>query len=199
MSVTLTVHHDVKSYEAETGVPFRRIWFGVDAMRFAEEPPSSPHAASSSNTSSSSSEISLNTSSISDLAAAAASTARAYSYDLGFTGVVRADHTASPSLAFSHLLLPSHVFSRLPSYAPIILATPPPYPSLSFHPVQVRADQTANWRYRIWKQAWPLLGSRGLRLFSGPKYVSSGFQAASLRPCEPPRYQSCRAYRASHV
>jgi len=33
----------------------------------------------------------------------------------------------------------------------------------------IRSDQTNNWRYRIWKSAWPILKQRGLRLYSGDR------------------------------
>ena len=130
VSVALTVHHDAELYEAETGVPFRRIWFGVDAMRFADAQPSTSAGPSSSTSSGRTPGLTPGTTTAvvdastsgygTAIGSVPSSTARSYSYDLGFTGVVR-------------------------------------------------ADQTANWRFRIWKQAWPALSARGLRLFSGPK------------------------------
>jgi len=59
----------------------------------------------------------------------------------------------------------------------------------------VRPDQTANWRYRIWKQAWPTLSKRGLRLFSGPQGgVHVGVAHAELNSTE-----YVRAMRASKM
>lgn len=99
VDAALSVHHDVAKFSAATGVHFHRIWFGVDSTRFAQDhtpPPQGPNTPP-----------------------APHGLRNHYEYDLGFTGVVR-------------------------------------------------ADQTANWRLRIWKQAWPLLSKRGLRLYSGP-------------------------------
>ena len=118
VSAAMTVHHDASKYAAATGVPFHRIWFGVDTEHFAQP----QHADAG------------------------------YLYDLGFTGVVR-------------------------------------------------ADQTANWRRRIWKQAWPILADRGLRLYSGPDrggvsmgdrhsvsfFCTSSQLSCDAAPCEPVR------------
>ena len=90
VAAALTVHHDASLFARQTQVPFHRIWFGVNASAF----------------SASSADV------------ADGSENHRYQYDLGFTGVVR-------------------------------------------------AEQTANWRYRIWRHAWPVLSQRGLRLFSG--------------------------------
>jgi len=103
----MSVHHDIEAFEQQTGVPFHRIWFGVDVGRFARPATSASSATDDGGASNPSGGIST-------------VTRYDYTYDLGFTGVVR-------------------------------------------------ADQTQNWRYRIWKQAWPVLMKRGLRLFSGPK------------------------------
>ena len=85
VAAAFTAHHGAPLYAQQTGVPFHRIWFGVDVSQFAHRAWDGPPR---------------------------------YEYDLGFTGVIR-------------------------------------------------EDQTANWRRRIWKQAWPRLAERGLRLFSG--------------------------------
>ena len=65
VAAAFSVHHEVARYEEESGVPFHRIWFGVDALRFsagvlAAPPPAPPPP---------------------------------YDFDLGFTGVIRGDQT----------------------------------------------------------------------------------------------------------
>ena len=62
----LSVHHDVAKFEIVSGVPFHRIWFGVDAARFAED------------------STQRGSDVVSD---------EHYEYDLGFTGVIRHDQT----------------------------------------------------------------------------------------------------------
>lgn len=49
----------------------------------------------------------------------------------------------------------------------------------------IRPDQTANWRYRIWRSAWPILAERGLRLYSGGEGgVGLGRRHKSVGPKE---------------
>ena len=100
VEAALSVHHDVATFQNKSGVPFHRIWFGVDVGLFAQRP-------------------SLSTSLFAPQSYLP-NKSHEYVYDLGFTGVVR-------------------------------------------------RDQTNNWRYQIWRNAWPLLSKRGLRLFSGPR------------------------------
>lgn len=100
VEAALSVHHDVATFQNKSGVPFHRIWFGVDVGLFAQRP-------------------SLSTSLFAPQSSLP-NKSHEYVYDLGFTGVVR-------------------------------------------------RDQTNNWRYQIWRNAWPLLSKRGLRLFSGPR------------------------------
>lgn len=86
-----------------------------------------------------------------------------------FAGVGGANSSSSSSAGAANSLLPSRTV-----YAH----------DLGFTGV-VRSEQTANWRYRIWKQAWPVLASRGLRLFSGgPKGVHVGVTHAELNATE---------------
>lgn len=70
----LTVHHDIERYEAATGVPFSRIWFGVDMDRFALNEPTASATA---------------------MATMKRNHKNEYEYDIGFTGVVRHDQTAN--------------------------------------------------------------------------------------------------------
>ena len=72
VAAAFSVHHEVARYEEESGVPFHRIWFGVDALRFsagmlAAPPPAPPPP---------------------------------YEYDLGFTGVIRLSVGGIPRFAF---------------------------------------------------------------------------------------------------
>ena len=107
----LTVHHHAERFANETGIPFTRIWFGVDVNKFALP-------GTSGDTSS------------------GALASHNYLYDLGFTGVIR-------------------------------------------------HEQTENWRYRIWRYAWPKLQAKGLRLFSGPRGgVHVGVAHASMNASE---------------
>lgn len=130
VDAALSVHHDAPRFEAETGVPFWRIWFGVDALAFANGGPLPPSDGDGAGARASSGSATP----ASDAARHEAS--HTYSYDLGFTGVVR-------------------------------------------------TDQTANWRYRIWRHAWPALAKRGLRLFSGPpKGVHLGVTHMELNASE---------------
>ena len=106
----LTVHHHAARFEANTSTPFTRIWFGVNVAKFAAGAPVPAEAPPKSSSQ--------------------------YEYDVGFTGVIR-------------------------------------------------ADQTANWRYRIWREAWPRLRASGLRLFAGGKgSVHVGVAHAALNSTE---------------
>jgi hypothetical protein len=170
VDLALTVHHDAKVFEAETGVPFHRIWFGVDATRFAglnhskevleladqqqeeqgaaapdavvDDDDEVPHRRNGPGSSGGGSQRER-------IAIGSGRTRRG--------GLVLTDAQLSPpptATAYSY--------------------------DMGFTGV-IRADQTENWRSRIWKQAWPVLAARGVRLFSGPpKGVRAGVTHAEL-------------------
>lgn len=60
----------------------------------------------------------------------------------------------------------------------------------------VRGEQTANWRFRIWRESWPRLRARGVRLYSGERGgVHVGVAHADLNASEyVRRMRSCKAW-----
>jgi len=127
VQAALSVHHDVALYERESGVSFHRIWFGVDVDLFAAgSRPSGDGAndtlAAGTGTAARHGRVGHNYSQRLRLSSARSGAAwpLSYTYDLGFTGVVR-------------------------------------------------KDQTDNWRYKIWKHAWPVLARQGIRTYSGDR------------------------------
>ncbi|KAL1523525.1 hypothetical protein AB1Y20_018462 [Prymnesium parvum] len=145
VTAAFTVHHDVASYEAATGVPFYRISFGADVARFSggRAPTDRVGMVHRIRTSSGKTDQGME----GQLPASEPIGNDVYDFDLGFTGVVR-------------------------------------------------KEQTDNWRYRIWKQSWPKLQARGVRLYSGERGgVHVGVAHAELNSSEyVRRMRSCKAW-----
>lgn len=169
VALALSVHHDVKRFETTTGVPFRRIWFAADVARFAMS-----NATGGIGTMGASAEADKESDQPSEMPVLNISWPPA-------TGLARAPLHGHTPLHAGHGTVATPGTPPLPDVQQSVQHLQPaehrPVSDADQHTFAydlgftgvVRSDQTDNWRYRIWRHAWPQLAARGLRLYSGPK------------------------------
>ena len=174
VAAAFSVHHDVASFEAATGVPFFRISFGANVERFGGGARASDAAESAR----------IGGPLTASAAAAAVTHSPSTAFELGreqpqditrnVFSRARLTRLASASASASALTTAGgeKVVSQVGEASRRGLGQSGGQRyyeyDLGFTGV-VRKDQTSNWRYRIWKQSWPLLQTRGVRLYAGEK------------------------------
>lgn len=178
VDAAFSVHHDVASYQRQTGVPFHRISFAVDAARFggggllvgrhrrqdlnSTQLDSAQQAQPGGRRGQATQSTARRQDNGGDEAAARPGG--------GAGGRARAGSGPASEIDLMIDLNSTHQLNstRQAQHGQAARAGHTYEIDLGFTGV-IRRDQTANWRYRIWKSSWPRLAKRGVRLYSGER------------------------------